>query len=287
MASPLNRIVAVPNWSFCDGELAEQAQRLLSDRGLTVHYCQGDADHHRTVIAFSGDQPDVLSAATELGRLILPHIDLHVRSGVHPRVGALDVMPFVLLDGDESILITDCRGWAQAFSDEFEVPVHLYEKAALPGREHRLPYLRGQVAGPPIELNRPVHPKWGVSVVGVRDFLLAANIDVATTELGLVRRAAKRIRDERDAGVDALRGVRALGFELRSRGMTQLSLNLTEPDQTSFDEVYAYCLAALDDFGATIVGTELIGVIRERDLPGAKRLQIDPRQVVRESATIR
>jgi len=284
----MNHIVAVPNWSFCNAELAHEADCLLRRLGVTVHYCKGDVDHQRTVTAFSGSEDVVMSAALELAQLLLPKIDLRVQSGVHPRIGALDVMPFVLLEGDESILIQNCRTWAASFSEEFEVPVHLYEKAALSGKEYRLPNLRGQV-GPTSELpdfGTVAHPNWGTTIVGVRNFLLAANINLATPDLSIARMVAKAIREKRESGDPKLVGVRALGFYLPSRNLAQLSLNFTQPDATSFDSVFAFAEGWLQAQGISILETELIGVIRSPDAARATRLSFAPDQVVDFSVTI-
>ena len=119
------------------------------------------------------------------------------------------------------------------------------------------------------------HPRWGTTVLGRRDFLIAANIDLADPDPALARRLAKEIRTRREAGEPAFRGVRALGFPLASRGRSQLSFNLARPDETAFEDLYAWTADR-----AEIVGTELIGVIRPIDLPRSTRLTVEPAQVV-------
>lgn len=278
----MNRIVAVPNWSFFNPDLCAEAREMLARSGVTAHYCQGDIDHQRTVTAFSGTQDAVFESALNLVRLLLPSIDLRHQHGVHPRVGAMDVMPFVIVEGYEYELIQKCREWAVEFSREFKIPYHLYEKAALDGNESRLPVLRGQtkdLTGPIVPELKP-NPRWGVSIIGVRDFLLATNVNVHSSDVSIVRAVAKEIRSQREAGNPLLQGVRALGFELQSRGLTQLSLNLTQPNLTSFDEVFEFAAGELAKSGGTVEETELIGVIRQSDVSGASLLTIDPSQVV-------
>ena len=278
----LNRIVAIPNWSFYDPGLCESARAILTKAGVRVHYCKGDIDHQRSVIAFSGDQRAVFGAMDALSDLLLPKIDLRIQLGVHPRIGALDVAPFVILEGYEFALIEATIEWSMSFSRRFRIPVRLYEKAAKPGNEHRLPYLRGQMG----ELRQNPdfgdrsNMRIGTSVIGVRDFLLATNINLASEDLATVKSVAKEIREGREAGIEDLKGVRALGFPLRSRHLTQLSLNLTDPNFTSFDTVLAIAKRMLDERDINIVETELIGVIRERDVAGAQHLTFDPSQVV-------
>ena len=279
----LNRILAVPNWSFYDPKLCDLARGILAAEQVQVHYCQGDVDHQRSVIAFSGQQADVFRSMDNLAENILPLINMNVQNGVHPRVGALDVAPFVLLNGSESALIEETIRWASHFSLRFDLPVHLYEKAARAGQEVRLPHLRGQL-GELIQLpdfGTVENSQWGTAIVGVRNFLLAVNLNLVTGDIHRVRQVAKELRFQRDRGREELKGVRALAFDLKSRGMTQLSLNLTEPDSTSFDAVFEIASNLLAEEAIFVSGTELIGVIRDEDLAGATLLTIDPSQVVR------
>lgn len=283
MADSVNRVVAVPNWSFYDPLLTESAKKLLQTMDVTIHYCQGDQDHQRTVTAFSGPQPAVFRAISDLAGIFLPQIDLQAQKGVHPRVGALDVCPYVLVKGDEQNLIQECRAWAAKFSAHFNIPTYLYEKAAFPGREFRLPYLRGQMGAVLQEPDHGQQPnsRWGTTIVGVRDFLLAVNIDLNTKDLSIAQKIAREIRHEREKENLIFKGVRALGFRLESRNLTQLSLNMTKPDDTTFDQVYEFVARTLQDrFKTNIAGTELIGVIRPQDAKTATQLTISPEQVV-------
>jgi len=279
----LNRILAVPNWSFFDPQLCLGVREILSGLPLQIHYVQGDIDHHRSVTAFSGPQDLVFEVMHLVAYHLLPNINLEYQRGVHPRVGALDVAPFVLLDGSESELISATNQWAADFSSRFEIPVHLYEKSASPGMEHRLPYLRGQVGHTEQlpDFGSLEHRQFGTTIVGVRDFLLATNINYAIQDPSDVRYVAKELRFMRDHGRPELQGVRALGFPLRSEGMSQLSLNFTQPDLTSFDAVLRIADELLDGEEVLQIETELIGVIRERDLAGATQLNYDASQVVR------
>ncbi len=283
MGHSLNRILAVPNWSFFDPQLCLGVRDILAGLPLQIHYVQGDVDHQRTVTAFSGRQDDVFEAMNLVAIHLLPNINLESQRGVHPRVGALDVAPFVLLDGSERELILATNQWADDFSFRFEIPVHLYEKSASPGMEHRLPYLRGQVGHTEQlpDFGSLEHRQFGTTIVGVRDFLLAANLNLATDDIKAVRATAKELRFQRDRGRTELIGLRALGFELKSRNMTQLSLNFTNPDATTFDAVFGIASDLLIEEPIFVAETELIGVIRERDLACATQLSYDPSQVVR------
>ncbi|MEI8283287.1 MAG: hypothetical protein WCG75_12840, partial [Armatimonadota bacterium] len=141
----MNKVVAIPNWSFFDSELCQEARKTAAELGLSIHYFKGDIDHERTVTAFSGDQDTVFRGMDQLCEVLLPKIDLKFQQGVHPRIGALDVAPFVLIAGSETDLVSATQTWAEQFSLRFRVPTHLYEKAAQKGSEYRLPYLRGQM----------------------------------------------------------------------------------------------------------------------------------------------
>ncbi len=270
------RVLTVPNWSFFDPALCDSAVSESCSQ-VSVHYAQGDADHVRTVTAFSGDVLDVFSALDQLCDRILPAIDLGV-GGVHPFVGALDVVPFVILEGSEAELVGLCREWVARFSSRFDIPVHLYERAAFPGQERRLPVLRGQlgVVEKGFDFGSFPHPRWGYSVVGVRDFLLAVNFNFASGELATARRLAKDIRGSRESGEARFAGVRALAFGLEKQQFAQLSLNMTMPDRTSLDEVCAWVASQRD----AEFEVELIGVIRDVDLPKATRLWPMPSQIV-------
>lgn len=264
------RILAVPNWSFFDPQLCSEAVSVCSD--VCIHYAQGDPDHERTVTAISGAAEDVFRGVTALCKVLLPHINLGL-GGVHPFSGALDVAPFVIIEGSEAELIRRTREWARELWGHFEIPVHLYEKAAFQGNEYRLPVLRGQL-GPVVkafDYGEDSHPSWGYSVVGVRSFLLAVNLNFSMDVLESVRRLAKDVRTNREAGDPRFAGVRSLAFRLEQQNLAQLSLNMTVPDCTCFDDVCTWVTDQTDaDFD-----TELIGVIRDVDLP--KSTMLSPR----------
>ncbi len=256
----MDRVLAVPNFS---------TPFLPDDLGLppwvTLHYAKGDVDHGRSVVAFSGKPDHVLIGLVSLAHKFLQTIDLSEQTGVHPRIGAIDVVPLIDLQGHKAERI------AHLFAGSLEVgmgiPVLKYERSSREGKT--LPELR--------RASWPGHPKWGATVVGARDFLIAANLDFPSAVRTQVANAAREIRHRRDAGDPALEGVRALAFHLVSRDEVQLSFNLTRPDVTSFDAV-----ASLGEefVGQRARSTELIGVIRRRDLSGATRLEVAPEQIV-------
>lgn len=282
-------ILAVPNWSFGpDSALHSQFQRALDRSGLAVHYFAGDADHGRTVLAVRGQGAELVSVLLELAGIAFESIDLRAHAGVHPRIGALDVCPFVPLpETGLSSALEIADEFASQLAERFDVPVYMYELSHRGNHSAVLPELRrGGFEGlPDSELlsdfgpTKP-HPTLGVVNVGVRGFLVAMNINLGSSDRSHARMIASAIRARREAGDPDFAGVRALGFSLESRGLTQVSLNLTLPDQTPPDRLVEHVERACEPLGVAIVETELIGVIRDIDLPQSSRLPVDPRQVV-------
>jgi len=299
------RFLAVPNWSLqasdsLSGKSAEQllaeARLAVTGLGVRIHFWSYDPDHGRAVTAFSGVAGQMEAAVIAIAERILPEVDLGAHEGVHPRVGVLDVCPFVSLlpidsshqDQKEEIdrLVRISRTLAAEFSAKFKIPTRLYEYAAHPGSPSSLPVLRSPKATLPPPTNgsefegSASHLKNGVSIFGVRDFLIAANIDLDTIDPLPSIQIARAIREGREAGDSRFLGVRALGFELPSVRKTQVSMNLTQPNHSSFDTVYGFVETYCQKIEVPIHRTELIGVIRQSDLAKSTLLQIDPAQVV-------
>ncbi|HZH98712.1 MAG TPA: hypothetical protein VEX38_07050 [Fimbriimonadaceae bacterium] len=289
------RVLTVPNWSFGrDRDLLRVFENELAARDLRVHYLEGDIDHNRTVTAFSGELDHVFEALAAMSAEAFARIDLNRHLGVHPRIGALDVCPFVVLPEwsvDMAALLKRIEEFAGELAIQNDIPVFLYEKSERGRHEADLPALRkggfGGLLGR--ELNpdfgpKHAHPRLGVTIMGARDFLIAMNVNLRTDQALVAKEIARRIRTLRLDGDERFLGVRALGFPLNSRGLSQVSLNLTLPDLTSPDAIVDWITreAARADIG--VHGTELIGVIRQRDLKGATRLPVRPEQVVDQIA---
>lgn len=287
------RLLTVPNWSFGrDKDLLRAFRGALESNRLHVYYCQGDIDHNRTVTAFSGEPEDLMGALLALCALAFDRIDLNKHTGVHPRIGALDVCPFVLLPGDldpkstvDAQQIVDTLG--RKIAETWGVPVFLYEKSEKGRHEADLPSLRKGGFGSLLERElRPdcgpaeAHPLLGVTVMGLRDFLIAFNVNLATDDLKFAKDLAREIRDLRAQGDERFLGVRSLGFPLAGRGLMQVSLNLTLPDLTPVDPIIEWIRSRASAAETSVAETELVGVIRDRDLAGASRLAVRPEQIV-------
>src|SRR5204863_8264358 len=188
----------------------------------------------------------------------------------HPRIGATDVLPFVPLG---ATTIQDCVTLAHAAGQriwsELRIPVYFYERAAMRSDRIRLEHVRGkgfewlseQIVSDP---NRapdvgaaPIHPTAGAIAVGARPFLIAFNVNLRTHDLAVARQIARQVR-ERDGGLPF---VKALGFELKSRGLVQVSMNLTDYEQTTIGQAFAAVNRAAGDLGVPVAGAEIVGLL--------------------------
>lgn len=277
----MSRVLCVANWSEGrDGETLAAMRGALRKAGATVHYDGSDPDHNRIVTAFSGEQEQVRETLFAVADVAFDGIDMRRHEGVHPRIGALDVCPFISLEsGDDEEFVLEV---AAALATTYDLPTFLYERSETGKHAADLPSLRkGQYEGLAGRSLNPdfgpsaCNPKLGATVVGLRDWLIAMNVNFSNAPLSQMRKLASEIRKLRDGGDPRFAGIRALGLPLASRNMTQVSMNLTKPDITSPDEVIAW-LEDRTDRGAP----ELIGVIRSRDLVNATRLPWTEGQVI-------
>ncbi|MBV6458845.1 MAG: Glutamate formimidoyltransferase [Fimbriimonadaceae bacterium] len=282
------RVLTVPNWSFGrDNALLRACRDILESSGVVTHFCASDIDHNRTVTAFSGAADEVERVLFTLADVILDRIDLNRHVGVHPRVGALDVCPFVVAEADEVDAIAFADRIGAELAKRYDLPVYLYEKSERGRHESDLPALRKGGFGGLIdrELNpdfgpRRYHPHLGVTVLGVRGFLIALNVNIASVDASLAQALGRTIREMRQIGDHRFLGVRALGFQLASREMSQVSMNLTLPDRTPIDPIVEWIASEVADAGESVAGTELIGVIRPRDQEFATTIHPRPEQVI-------
>ncbi len=270
-------VECVPN--FSEGRdprrIAALASAIASVRGSRVLHCTSDRDHNRTVITFSGEAESVLESAVRAAARAAELIDLNNHSGVHPRLGALDVLPFVPLG---ATTLADCAALAhragQRIWQELHIPVYFYQAAALQPERTQLEQVRkGQFEGLRERVltdqgKRPdvggpaLHPSAGAVCVGARGILIAYNINLATTDLAVAKSIARAIR----ASNGGFPGVKALGVPLASRRQVQVSMNLTDfnvtPPHVVFAEVSRLAAAA----GVAVAESELIGLIPAKAL---------------------
>ncbi|HEX9919450.1 MAG TPA: glutamate formimidoyltransferase [Pyrinomonadaceae bacterium] len=274
----MERIIeCVPN--FSEGRRPEVIARLVeaveSVEGTAVLDTHVDADHNRSVITFVGGVEAIVEAAVRVAARAAELIDLRQHEGVHPRVGALDVLPFVPVRGvtlDECIHLAHAAG--ARIASEVGVPVYFYESAARrPDRVNLEDVRRGgfELLREEIETNPErapdegaarIHETAGASVVGARSLLVAYNINLDTTDLTVARRIARAVRG-RDGG---LRFLKALGFELRERGLTQVSMNLVRFQKTELHHAFEAVRREAARYGVRIVGSEIVGLIPQAAL---------------------
>jgi glutamate formiminotransferase len=293
--TPTPLLECVPNVS--EGRsapaLAALERALLDVPGLRLLDVAPDPDHHRSVVTLAGDAAALRAGVLGLFAWAREHVDLRRHRGVHPRVGAVDVVPFVPLAGATMAdAVAAAEATAAAVAERFDLPVYLYEQAArAPERRLLADIRRGQFEGFPEKIAQPgwapdfgprrVHPQLGVTVVGARFFLLAVNARLATADVTTARAIARAVRE----ATGGLPGVRALGLFLESRGCAQVSMNLVDFRRTSLVELLARVEVEARAQGTAVTATELVGLAPAAALlePLQHLLKSDalgPRQIV-------
>lgn len=285
----MERIVeCVPN--FSEGRNAETVERLAraieSVEGAVVLDMHMDADHNRSVITFVAERDVVVEAALRVVRLAAELIDLRQHTGQHPRLGATDVLPFVPVRG---VTMDDCVQLAheagERVAGELSIPVYFYERAALrPERINLEDVRRGgfellreeieRMAARAPDIGPPhVHETAGATIIGARPFLIAYNINLQSSDLAIARRVARAVRG-RDGG---LRYLKALGFELGTRGLVQVSMNLVDYEKTQLHHAYEAVRREAARYGVQLAGSEIVGLIPQAALDRAAEyyLQIE------------
>jgi len=252
----------VPNVSEGRDDAALDAlARACGPALLDLHM---DGDHHRTVFTLASHaSTDTVAATRDLALAVAEHVDLRTHRGVHPRLGALDVVPFVALDGEAvASAVGAARGFAGWIASELSVPVFLYdgadpERRPLPDLRRDAFVTRAPDHGP----NAP-HPRLGAVAVGARPPLVAVNCELDRDDLPLARRVAHLVR-ERDGG---LPGVRALGLRLDTVGHVQVSMNLVDLERTGLQHACESVRELARADGAEVSRVELVGLVPAAEL---------------------
>ena len=267
---PAALIEAIPNVS--EGRDAVRLDRFaaaISDSGATLLDRTADWSHHRAVFTFAANGGTIERAALALATAVAAEVDLSAHAGVHPRIGALDVLPFVPLGPatmDDAINVAHAVG--RAVGETLRIPVFLYEAAARTAARRPLEAVRrGGLAGVAARLADPawqpdygpttLHPTAGAMAIGARGPLVAWNLVLDRPDLALARHIARTIR----ASSGGLPNLKALGLALEHSGQVQVSMNLTDYRTTSMAEVYRAVLAEAIAAGADIADSEIIGLV--------------------------
>ena len=268
-------IECVPN--FSEGRDAAKVDAIVaamsSVPGVYVLDREMDADHNRSVITLAGEPNAVAEAALRGVGKALELIDLTKHTGAHPRVGATDVVPFIPIEG---VTIEDCVALARRVGHEiwerYRIPVFFYEAAATrPDRTNLENVRRGQFEGLREEMKKnlerqpdvgepKLHPTAGVTVVGARKFLIAYNVNLNTADVGIANKIAKAIR----FSSGGLRYVKSMGVELKARNLAQVSINLTDFEQTPMHRVYEMVKREAERYGVKPVGSEIVGLVPKK-----------------------
>jgi glutamate formiminotransferase len=265
-------VECVPN--FSEGRKVEIIERIArtieSVNGAVVLGRHMDPDHNRSVITFVAEPDVIVEAAMSAVATAAELIDLRTHAGQHPRIGATDVLPFIPVSGvtmDQCVAIAHEAG--RRIWQELAIPVYFYERAALRPSRVRLENVRGrgfewlreEVQTNPDrapDVGEPrLHESAGAIVVGARPFLIAFNVNLRTNNLAVARRIARAVR-ERDGGLPF---VKALGFELESRGVVQVSMNLTDYEQTTIARAFEAVRQQANSLGVEILSTEIVGLV--------------------------
>jgi glutamate formiminotransferase len=273
----MSLVECVPN--FSEGrkpevidQLVEAIQSVATACVLDTHL---DPDHNRSVITFVASRETAAEAAVKVVALASRLIDMRVHQGVHPRLGATDVLPFVPI---RDVTIEDCVAIAheagQRIASELSIPVFFYERAALrPDRVNledvrrgALELLRQEIATEPSRTPDAgplmVHETAGAIAVGARPFLIAFNVNLGTRNITIARQIARTVR----ARHGGLPFVKALGFELSTRGLVQVSMNLVNYESTGMTAAYNAVRAETTRLRVKIVSTEIVGLVPEKAL---------------------
>ena len=272
----MKRIVeCVPN--FSEGRDTAKIDKIIAAMievpGVHLLDRESDADHNRSVVTLAGEPEAVAEAALRGVGKAAELIDLTKHSGAHPRMGATDVVPFIPVEG---VSIEDCVALAKKVGREiwerYKIPVYFYEAAAQrPERANLETIRKGQFEGLLAEVpknanrapdigNAALHPTAGATVVGARKFLVAYNINLNTPDLEIAKKIGKNIRFSNGG----LRYVKAMGVDLRARNLAQVSINMTDFEQTPLHRVFEMVKREAERYGVSIVGSEIVGLIPKR-----------------------
>jgi len=272
-----NLVECVPN--FSEGRNSETVAALARAIETIETACVLDShidpDHNRSVITFVASPEKIVEAAVAVVARAAELVDMRRHQGEHPRLGATDVLPFIPIRG---VTMEDCVRLAheagKRIANELSIPVFFYERAALkPGRVNledvrrgALELLREQIAVEPARAPDVgplvVHETAGAIAVGARPFLIAFNINLKASDVGVARQIARTVR----ARHGGLPFVKALGFRLSTRGLVQVSMNLVNYESTGMTAAYDAVSAEAKRLGVEINDTEIVGLVPEKAL---------------------
>jgi glutamate formiminotransferase len=270
--SAMHRIVeCVPN--FSEGRDLEKIEKLLAPfrgrEGVKLLDFQRDADHNRLVVTVVGAPEPLAAAVLEAMAAAVALIDLRTHRGQHPRMGAVDVVPFIPV---KNVTMAEAVALAREVAAEaarrLELPIFLYEESAsAPHRRNLADIRKGQFEGMAEKIRQPewrpdfgpaaVHPTAGATAVGARMPLIAYNVNLGTADLAVAEQIARRVRHLGGG----LRFCKALGIALTDRGIVQVSMNMTDYTRTALYRAFELVRIEARRWGVPVVGSEIVGLV--------------------------
>ncbi|HAS91651.1 MAG TPA: glutamate formimidoyltransferase [Sedimentibacter sp.] len=268
----MDRIIeCVPN--FSEGRNTEKIEKILDvfrgKKGVKLLDYSSDENHNRTVVTVVGEPEEIKKVMVEAIAKAVELIDLNYHQGQHPRMGAVDVVPFIPV---RNVTVEEAdklaKDVAKEAADKYNLPFFLYEKSAsAPHRENLANVRKGQFEGMKEkmkdELWKPdfgpdtIHPTAGVTAIGARMPLIAFNVNLSTPDIEVANRIAKQVRHISGG----FRYVKAIGVEIHDRGLVQVSMNLTDYTKTSIYRVFETIKMEAARYGVNVVGSEIVGLI--------------------------
>lgn len=264
-------VECVPNIS--EGRNTEVIEAVVGEvkkvEGVKLLDVLSNESHNRTVITFIGEPQAVKEAAFALCKKASELIDMEKHKGEHPRIGATDVIPFIPV---KDVTMEECVELAnelgKQIADDLKIPVYLYEEAARVPERKSLPYIRkGEYEGLKEEITKPerkpdfgparMHPSAGATVVGARQFLVAFNINLDTSDVKIAKKIANSIREARGG----YKYVRALGIMLNERNIAQVSINMINYEGTPLFRVFETVKSEAARYGVNVIGSEIVGLV--------------------------
>ena len=288
-------IECVPN--FSEGRRPEVIEAIVAPfrgrKGCHLLDYRADPDHNRLVVSLVGQAEPIQEALLAASLVAVDRIDLNSHRGAHPRIGAIDVIPFVPL---RNIAMEECVRLAHHFGERFRqatgVPVYFYEEAAIRPQRRALEVIRkGQFEALKHEVTQPdrhpdigeprLHPTAGATIIGARKFLIAFNVNLATTNLEVAKHIAGTIRSS-SGGLGFVKGI---GLALEGRGMVQVSMNVVDFEKNALYRIVEFISTEAKRWGVAIAETEVYGMVPAAALLDSASYymqiaQFEPRQVI-------
>ncbi len=265
----------IPN--FSEGRNSKVVEEIVSSiskvDGITVVDYSMDADHNRSVVTFLGGPDAVKEAIFEGASTALGKINMRKQKGVHPRIGAVDVVPIVpVYEITMAEAVNLSLEIGKGLAERLSLPVYFYERSAVLAVRENLADVRklgyeglvehGLTGGFEPDVGpHEMHPTAGATVVGARGPLVAYNVNLATSDVSVARKIASGIRKDRNEG-RGMPGVKAIGLYLASRDIAQVSTNICEPHKVSIYDVYSHIEREARKYGCEVLESELIGALR-------------------------